>query len=221
MFKKVIIAEDFDSINEGLKTVLTEENIPEFEVDRYCDDVFSKIKQSIEEECPYDLLITDLHFKEDYRTGKIKSGEELLICLNREDIKIKTLVFSQNDRIEAVRNLFKKRKIDGYVVKGRFDREEIKKALKAISEGDLYASKTIDQALTKKTAFEVTNYDITLLNLLGQGLNQKEISKYFTQKGVKPGSNSAIEKRIKQLKAYFKSRNAIQLIAKAKDLGLI
>lgn len=221
MFKKVIVAEDHASINEGLKSVLKELNITEVDVNRYCDDVLLKIKKAKQENAPYDLLITDLKFKEDYRTGKLKDGEDLLAALNREGIAIESMVFSQEDRIETVRRLLNKRNIQAYVVKGRRDNQEIRKALEAIKNNEHYLSESVSQALTKKSTFEITDYDIHLMQKLENGANQKEIAEEFKAEKRKPFSNSAIEKRIKHLKAYFKAKNAVQLIAKAKDLGLL
>lgn len=221
MFEKVIVAEDLASINEGLKLVLKKENVGQYDVNRYCDNVFLKIKKAARQGKPYDLLITDLYFKEDFHTRAIKSGEDLLISLIRENIDIKTIVFSQEDRIETVRRFFNELQIDAFIVKGRYDSEEIKKAMEAVQNGKKYASERINQALKSKSTFEVTGYDIQLLQLLQEGWNQREIGERLKEKGIKPASHSAVEKRVNKLKTYFMARNSVQLVAKAKDVGLI
>jgi transcriptional regulator len=57
--------------------------------------------------------------------------------------------------------------------------------------------------------------------MLEQGHHQSEISKIFKKQSTSPSSTSTIEKRINNLKTYFKAKNTINLVAKAKDLGII
>ena len=53
------------------------------------------------------------------------------------------------------------------------------------------------------------------------GLEQKEIHEALKIKNISPNSISSVEKRIKILKENFNANNPTQLIAKAKDFGLI
>ena len=63
--------------------------------------------------------------------------------------------------------------------------------------------------------------DILLVEKLSQGYSQDEISSTFKKQKIKPSSLSSIEKRLNKLKVQFKANNAIHLVAKVKDLGLI
>ena len=46
MFKKVLVAEDFDSISIAVGQVLKELSVPEIHHAKYCDDAFLKIKKA-------------------------------------------------------------------------------------------------------------------------------------------------------------------------------
>ena len=77
MFHKIIIAEDTQSTKEGLKKSLTE-SIPIIKTTQYCDDALLKIKKAIQDQEPFELLITDLSFEKNHRERKLISGEELI-----------------------------------------------------------------------------------------------------------------------------------------------
>lgn len=63
MFKKVIIAEDFEEFNLAVEQTLKDLNIVNFQHAKYCDDAFLKIRKAIQDNEPFDLLISDLSFK--------------------------------------------------------------------------------------------------------------------------------------------------------------
>ncbi|MFT7333979.1 MAG: hypothetical protein ACI81S_002202, partial [Sphingobacteriales bacterium] len=54
-----------------------------------------------------------------------------------------------------------------------------------------------------------------------KGMSQDEIRHLFEQENISPSSLSSIEKRLNLLRVQFKAKNAIHLVAIAKDLGLI
>ena len=62
MFSKVLLAEDLDSINIAVATTLDELNVVDVDNVKYCDDALLKIIKAIQDNNPYQLLITDLSF---------------------------------------------------------------------------------------------------------------------------------------------------------------
>ena len=67
MFQKVLIAEDMDFINSGIKSQLSELGIKQIDYVQYCDEALLKLKcAKLLDKEPYDLLISDLSFDEDY-----------------------------------------------------------------------------------------------------------------------------------------------------------
>jgi DNA-binding NarL/FixJ family response regulator len=221
MFKKVIVSDDLVSMNLGMLTVLETLKVEEVVPVQYCDDAYLKIKRGVHDNAPYELLITDLSFKKDHRDQKYNSGEELIAVLHSEFPDLKIVVYSIEDRIQKVRRLVKKYKINGYVCKGRRGLIELSEALKTVLNDELYLSDQVSQALNKKSDLEIDDYDILLIKQLSNGHSQDQISLLFKEKNISPSSLSSIEKRLNKLRIQFKANNAIHLVAIVKDLGLI
>ncbi|RVT71404.1 response regulator transcription factor [Flavobacterium sufflavum] len=222
MFKKVLIAEDLDSISQTIIHTLEELSITNIQQVKYCDDAYIKIKKAQTENEPFDLLITDLSFKQDHRKNKLINGEELIAAVKSFQPSIKTIVFSIEDKSFKIKSLFNNLEINAYVIKGRNSIEELKKAINSIynNETGILLPKTTN-TLTEKSIIEIEPYDISLLTLLSKGLMVNEIATEFKNSTIIPNSNSSIEKRINKLKIYFKANNNVHLIAMAKDMGLI
>ena len=81
MFTKVLIAEDFDSINIALIQTLESMGVTKIEHAKYCDDALLKAKKALQDKAPFDLLISDLSFETDYRTVALKNGEALIAAV--------------------------------------------------------------------------------------------------------------------------------------------
>jgi hypothetical protein len=83
MFNKVLLVDGFDIVNISVGKALSELSILEINEAKYCDDAFIKIKKGLQENEPYDLLISDLSFKKDCRSAKLSSGEELITAVKK------------------------------------------------------------------------------------------------------------------------------------------
>lgn len=221
MIKKVLIAEDIDSINEGLGNFLKDTFSFEIVQAKYCDEAYLKIKRAILDGEPFDLLITDLSFKEDYRDATIKDGEMLLNRLRDEAINIKAIMYSIEDRPFKVKQLMENLRLNAFVTKGRNSINELKEVISAIMNGKDVSYPLPKELFSGEDAMNLDDYDIALLAKLSEGLSQEEIGKQFKDRNIKPCSLSSIEKRINKLKIYLKAKNTIHLIAIAKDMGII
>ncbi|MEN2413676.1 response regulator [Flavobacterium mesophilum] len=222
MFKKVIIAEDLDSINFGIEQVLKDLGIENFDYSKYCDDAFLKIRKAIQDNDPYDLLISDLSFKTDHREVKLASGDELVQKTREIQPDIKILTYSVEDKSYRIKSLFENASINAFVLKGRNSIEELKKAIGIISASDdKFISPEIASVLQEKNNFEIDDIDIKILKYLAEGQSQDDIIEIFKNANIKPNSKSAIEKRLSKLKDFFKANNAVQLVYIAKDMGII
>lgn len=222
MFKKVLAAEDFDSISITVGQVLSELAIPEIHHAKYCDDAFLKIKKALHDDKPYDLLISDLSFKRDHRENKLNSGEELISAVKRIQPDIKIIVFSIEEKSFRIKSLFNDLGISAYVSKGRNSIPELKKTiLEVFNDNNNYLSDELCHALRDKSLIEIETYDIEILKLLSEGCILDEISAAFKTMGLTPNGSSSIEKRINRLKTYLKASNNVHLIAISKDLGLV
>lgn len=221
MFKKVLVSEDMEDINKAILASLIELGIKETHQAEYCDDAYLKIKKAILDEVPYQLLITDLSFKSDYRQQKFKSGEDLIKTIKQEHPSTKIIVYSIEDRFHKVRTLMNDHNVDAYVCKSRRGLTELSKAIKKVFHNENYLSPEVEEALSNKYNLEIDDYDIQLLTHLSNGLSQDGISNHLKENKISPNSLSAIEKRLNKLRIEFKANNATHLVAIVKDLGLI
>ncbi|WP_016990234.1 DUF5932 domain-containing protein [Flavobacterium sp. ACAM 123] len=222
MFTKVLIADDIDFNDVGAAQILKELDVPEIQYAKYCDEALLKIKKAHIDATPFELLISDLSFKEDHQVNKLNSGEELIAAVKQLFPNIKIIVFSIENRAHRIKLLFDELNIDGYVLKGRNTIYDLKRAIqKAYNNEPENISPELLSLLQDKTTSEIDNYDVQLIRHLSLGLSQEKMETVLKQEGISPNSISSIEKRVNKLKIYFKANNTVHLIAIAKDLGII
>ena len=222
MFQKVLIAEDMDFINSGIKAELTKLEIKEIDYVQYCDEALLKLKSARLNNTPFDLLISDLSFDKDYREQSITSGDELIKIVRKELPDLKIIVFSVEDKTYRIQTLFNEYKINGYVWKSREGLRELKRAIQKIYHSEsYYISPHLANALSQNKAIEISDYDIFLIECLSNGYLQEQISDKLKEKNWSPTSVSTIEKRLKLLKEHFNANNPAHLVSISKDLGLI
>ncbi|MCP4883346.1 MAG: response regulator transcription factor [Flavobacteriales bacterium] len=221
MFKKVIVAEDQDDINKGVVASLQELEVPEIQHVQYCDDAYLRIKRAAMDNKPFELLITDLSFNADHREQKLSSGEDLSEVLRKEFPDLKIIMYSVEDRLQRVRHMMQKLGINAYVCKGRHGLKDLSNAIELVNNDKTYLSSHVSNALRPSQDLEIDDFDLLLVEKLSHGLSQDEISSEFKTKNISPSSLSSIEKRLNKLKIEFKANNAIHLVSKVKDLGLI
>jgi two-component system capsular synthesis response regulator RcsB len=221
MFKKVIIAEDINSINIGVQQTLAELAISDIDHSRYCDEALLKIRKAIAENAPFDLLITDLSFKEDHHTATITSGKKLVNIVKDIQPEIKIIVLSIEDRAYRIKTLFEDG-IDAYIKKDRNDMQELKQAMRHIaSTGERFVPAEMAHIIADDSLEDIKHYDTQLLKQLASGLSPDEIAIHFRNTQVKPNSTSSIEKRISHLRTFFNASNNAQLIFITNELGLV
>ncbi|MFC4686247.1 response regulator [Epilithonimonas pallida] len=221
MFSKILIAEDHESSNFSVQKVLEELKIPNVDYVYYCDDALAYIKKALENELPYDLLITDLSFEEDHRTQLIKNGRELIKCCRDICPELNIIVFSGEHRVGVIDLLFKEFNINSYVKKARSDSSELKKAIETVYNGNSYISHNMKFPIKSANTLEFSNFDITLLKLLSDGILQKNIPKKLQEQNIYPNSLSSVEKRINMMKLSLAAANTEELIAFGKNIGII
>lgn len=214
MFKKVLIAEDFQDTNQGIVDTLREKlHIPVVQDELYCDRAYNRLKVAQSAEAPFDLLITDLHFKGDHVDRKITSGRELIRVARNIHPGLKVIINSMEDNPAKVNALFKEENINAYVCKGRNGLLELTKAIQEVYCNRTYVSPNIDLNVSNNV-FELEEFDLKILQSLAEGLTKKEISAKFKKEGIVPNSESTIDKRVSKLFDEFGAKNTNHLIAK-------
>lgn len=83
MFKKILVAEDYESSNISVEKALEDLKIEESKYVYYCDDALQRVQIGIHEKQPFELLITDLSFDEDVGNRILKVVPSLLRAVKR------------------------------------------------------------------------------------------------------------------------------------------
>ncbi|WP_300436622.1 response regulator [Christiangramia sp.] len=221
MFKKVLVAEDMDSINHAVASILNELNIAEVAHAQYCDKAWLLAKKAAQDHKPFDLLICDLSFKQDHREEKLKSGKELIAALKSEDPGLKIIVNSIEDHPQMVKDLWESGNIDAYVCKDRHGLIELKEAILHLNNGETYNSPSIEKILKQNNVLTLNDFEISIVTHLANGFTQDQIEQELKSQNIKPSSKSAIEKRLKELREEFSANTNPHLIGIMKDLKLI
>ncbi len=221
MFQKVLAAEDFESASISVQKSLTDLNIAEKNFVYYCDQALVLLKESLRENKPFDLLITDLSFEEDFSKQNLKSGKELIVEARKLMPNLKILVFSGEKRPQIIKELFSDLQIDGYVNKGRMDGKNLKTAINTIFENKKYISSENLLNLRKTDTIELTAVEYAILKLLSEGILQKDMTEILKERSLKPNSLSSVEKTLNYLKETFAAKSNEHLIAICKDLGVL
>lgn len=221
MFTKVLVAEDLKSINHGVISVLDKLNIKNRVDSQYCDDAYLKLKRSFIDEEPFQLLITDLSFKKDYRNEELKGGEELITKIKKEYPQLKIIAYSIEDRAQKINSLFTQLKIDAYVCKGRKGLQELEQAILNVYNNKTFLSLEVKDAISDPNQLEIDDLDLEIISALSKGLSQEQISSLLKEKNMSPNSLSTIEKRLNKLRIQFQANNVTHLVSMLKDLGFI
>ncbi len=221
MFKKILVAEDIDSISHGLELLFHKNDVTDITYATYCDEALLKIKKAYLDNQPYDLLITDLSFKKSHRDEKLTSGEGLIEAVKKEQPDVRIIAYSIDERGYMIRHLLDNLGIEGYVSKGRNSSSELLKAIKAVYDGEQYLSAHLAHLRKPISVTEIDQLDLEIIKFLAEGLSQNEIVDHFKSSGKKIASISSVEKRIIKMKFSLEARNTTHLVSVAKDMGLI
>ncbi|MBO9728293.1 MAG: response regulator [Chitinophaga sp.] len=221
MITKVLIAEDHEIVNISLQKTLEELGIIDIAYAYYCDDALYKITQAVKAKRAFDLLVTDLSFREDDNKQILSNGIELIIAARKVQPDLNILVFSQNGSPATIDQLYNHHDINGFVIKARNDAREFKQAINEIASYRRYFPRHIKQLIDKKNAYSFSDFDITIITLLSQGMLQKDIPAYLQRNGITPSGLSSIEKRLNKMKEAFEFTSNEQLVLHCKELGAI
>jgi two-component system capsular synthesis response regulator RcsB len=221
MIRKVLIAEDHESVNISLQKTLNELDIVDVDVVYYCDDALQKIEKNNQGRASYDLLITDLYFESDHRAQHINGGTALIAAAKMVQPDLKILVFTAEGKPAVIDLLFNTLEIDGYVRKARHDAQELKTAILQISHNQRYIPRQLITIMRQQHSYHFTEYDITIISLLADGVLQKNIPSYLLQNNIRPSGLSSVEKRLNHIRETLQLYKNEQLVIFCKDMGII
>lgn len=221
MFKKILIAEDFQDTSKGIAEALENRlQVQEIQEESYCDKAYNRFKVAHATNEPYDLLITDLTFKESHVERRITTGKALIGAVRSIAPNLKIIVNSMIDNPIEINPLFKEEQINGYVCKGRNGLVELINAIGEVYQNRTYVSPQL-KLNSIDSIFELDEYDLMILKDLSEGFTKKEIAEKLKQMNIRPNSESTIDKKVSRLYDEFGAKNTNHLIAKLIKLGKI
>lgn len=221
MFKKVLIVEDEEMIGMSLTRTVEQQGITDITYTSYCDDALMFLRKAKESGNAFDLLITDLSFEPDHREQRLSGGTELIRAAKTFQPALKVLVFSIENRVAPVENLFRELDINAYVSKGRHAARNLKLAIEEVSKGNRYLPPDLKKVIRKGKAHDFTPLDIAIISQLSSGTLQKNIPAYLEANNITPSKLSSIEKRLRIMKDELGFSKNEQLVAYCKDNGII
>lgn len=221
MFQNVLVAEDFDTINIAIKQALDELGIVHTQHSAYCDEAFLKLRKGLQDNAPCDLLVSDLSFNPGMHVSQIENGVELIRQAKKLDPQLKVVVFSIENRLQVIKTLWEELEVDAFILKGRNNIPELKKTIKTVFEGGRYLSQELAALVQNKALDEIESYDLDLMRMLADGMNQKDIVAHLKAQDITPNSESSVEKRLAKLRTALGANTNVQLLLFAKDLGLV
>jgi len=221
MFKKVLIAEDHEHANISVRKTLDDIGISKREFRTYCDDALALVQIAIRQDQPFDLLITDLSFDEDSNKQELAGGKELIKAVKAVQPDLKIIVFSLENNINLVDELFDDLHIDAFVRKARYDVDDLKRAIDAAANNKKYRSADLIRRKRIENSYDFKAFDIQILTLLCAGTPQKNIPAYLQENNIKPSGLSSVEKRLNAIKTSLNISSNEQLIAYCKDKKII
>lgn len=222
MFTKILVAEDYEIANHGILKILNDKmGVHHIDEAKYCDDAYIKFRKAIQDNKPFELLITDLSFREDHKVQTRASGIELIQDVRKIQPDLKVIVYSQESRPDKINMLFEKLQINGYVCKGQYAVKELTNCILGVYNGDTVLPPELTNNNHKNGMIQLDDFDMMLLEELAQGLTKKEIVIKLKQEKITPNSESTIDKRVSKLFDDFKAKNTTHLVAIVKDLGLL
>jgi len=221
MFAKVLIVEDQQSTGMSVKRIVADLHISSSEYAYYCDDAMTRIRNEKRAGRPYELLITDLSFDAGDRQQQLTNGADLIAAVRQEQPDLKILVFSVEKKPMVIRRLLDELKIDGYVSKGRKDEVELRSAVELIAGNGRYTPDWLRGMVSKVNLHPFNEFDRTVIRLLMEGVNKKDIPPYLERQGITPSSLSSIEKRLLLIRNVYDLKTDLQLAIFCQKEGII
>ncbi len=219
-----LIIDDHPLISEAYKSAFNyidqqNENISfEISVAHNCDTAYSYIKEYAEISKKIDIIFLDMRLPAS-KDGKILSGEDLGLKINKMLPEAKIIVsttFNDNYRVHSI---LKNINPDGFLVKNDITPQGLVTAIQEVLNDPPYYSKTIMKLLRSEISndYLIDDIDRKIIHELSIGTRMKDLPNSV------PLSITAIERRKRQIKQLFgvNSADDKDLILMARDKGFI
>lgn len=219
---KILVVDDHEMLLKGLVDSLKRagyENVQSF---LNCDLAYEAVLDANQKMDPFDVVFTDLSFENNSK-AQFKQGEDLINQLKKISKATKVAVLSGHSETNRVINVIGNQDPDAYILKHECTPEEFDGAISKMLRDQKYYSQTVHQKIMNRRIIDIQT-DETALEILRQLSKQYKIANMvgliFNKKG-KELSLRSIDNRLAELRESFNAVNNIDLVMKAKELGVI
>jgi DNA-binding NarL/FixJ family response regulator len=207
---RVIIADDHRIVRDGLRMILSHD--PEIEIVEEVDD--GEHLLAILEEVEADVVLLDIRMPG-------LSGLETLESLRERQHSIRVVILTMYDDPVYVRRAVELG-ADGYLLKS-VDREELKRALRAVDSGQSYIQGELTGALIAsiaepRSAGPIGDVDAEgklMLELLAEGMDNQQMAERLDL------SEPAVKAKLRRIYRILGVKRRSEAVAVALRLGLI
>ncbi|RSC94932.1 response regulator [Tenacibaculum singaporense] len=219
---KILLVDDHQLILEGILSYLKDIDGLEIETANSCDEAFSKIKSSLNEN-PFHIVFTDLSFDNQSKNVVLDGGEAFIKAILKKEIPIKVGVITGHSETNRIFNVIHNLNPSAYILKGKCSTDELTFAIQKMLKGEVYYTHEIHQKLLKRALVEIQMDDIAIQIL-------KELPKHAKISNleglIKKSDGSlikvrSIESKLSKLRTDLQANNNTDLVLKAKELGII
>lgn len=208
---KLVIVDDHQMVIDGIKNLVAQ--IPVIEV----MDTFSDANQA------YDFTVqnqVDVVLLDVSMPGL--GGVEFVTKLKKAGVASKFVVMTMHNDPKTIRSMVVDLKVDAYVLKSA-EYGVLKSAIIAVINGDTYYDDEVINVLNSKRVtaesegqkISLSKRELSVLELMSEGLSTEEIAKKLFI------SKHTVNSHRKNLSFKFDTSRPIELVAKAKELGLV
>lgn len=205
---RVALAEDHDILREGLQSLLKEEK----DIKIVAEGANGQELIDLLQLNPVDIILMDINMP-------VMNGLDATRYITKHFKEIKILVLSMMDHPRYLQQMIEAG-ASGYVLKSA-GKDELVHAIKEVAAGRSYISPEISQKMennpsaSKANAVKLTKRELEILQLLAQGMTNKEIAeKIFL-------SRRTVETHRKNLIDKTNSKNSFALIRYAMENGIL
>jgi DNA-binding NarL/FixJ family response regulator len=219
---RILIVDDHQLVIQGILHALKE--VGDFDVvtTTNCDHAYDLINTN-QNTKPFQILFTDLSFNNATEETNISCGEELIKAIKENCFDIKICVITGHTETNKVYNIINNLKPNAYLLKSKCNASEISFALQKMLKNECYYTHEIHQKLMRRNIVEIL-MDTMAIQILKELPNQLKICNLegiiVKHDGTKVKLRS-IEAKLANLRIDLNAKNNIDLILKAKELGII
>lgn len=204
---QILLVDDHTLILQGIKHVIAQMS----EIDTVCTASSGAEAMRLISIYPFDLYLLDIELPD-------INGFELIAKIQQKHPNARILINTMHEEIWTLKRLLKA-DISGAILKSA-DIGELTLAIQTILKGEQYFCKRFKSILNRLRMEEYVKEPLTLrelevLQAIAKGYNTREIASLLHV------SNNTIESHRKSLMSKLGAKNAVDLVLKAINLGII